>query len=159
MARSRKARQHKPPGGQQAQASECDGTAIAVGSLLDGIPEAVVLGVSLIGGGSVSVAMLPASLIATASAVAAGVLLTMVADTMIFEAVETEDGLTGVPGLLVAFALSQGGERAEDAAATRGFAGCLGAPDPGSYRHATLKVREGNTRSVWLAVAGGVSVI
>ena len=47
------------------------------------------------------------------NAVAAGALLTMIADTMIPEAVEGEGGATGlivVVGLLVAFALSRGGE-------------------------------------------------
>ncbi len=162
---SRKGRHRKRSGDQQAEASEGGGLAIAMGSLLDGIPESVVLGVSLISGGGVSTAMLAAiflsnlpeglssavgmrkagrsktyvlglwtgiaimsgisaalgagllgdaspDLLATVSAVAAGALLTMIADTMIPEAVEGEGGLTGVLvviGLLVAFALSQGG--------------------------------------------------
>ena len=140
------------------------GLAIAVGSLLDGIPESVVLGVSLLGGEGISLAVLAAILLsnlpeglssavgmrkagrsaayvfglwggitllsgaaaalgagllggasptvlATVSAVAAGGLLTMVADTMLPEAVEGEGGLTGVLvvlGLLAAFALSHG---------------------------------------------------
>lgn len=141
------------------------GLAIAIGSLLDGIPESVVLGVGLLGGGGVSLAMfsaiflsnLPeglssafgmkragrskryvfglwitiavlsglasllgallldhasARLLATVNAVAAGALLTMIADTMVPEAVEGEHGLTGllvVIGLLIAFALSHSG--------------------------------------------------
>jgi ZIP family zinc transporter len=140
------------------------GLAIAIGSLLDGIPESVVLGVGLLGGGGVSVAMLAAiflsnlpeglssalgmkkagrskayvlglwigiallsglasllgaallgsasaRLLATVNAIAAGALLTMIADTMVPEAVEGEHGATGllvVAGLLVAFGLSHG---------------------------------------------------
>jgi ZIP family zinc transporter len=50
----------KRSGNQQADANEGGGMAIAVGSLLDGIPESVVLGVGLLGGGGVSVSMLAA---------------------------------------------------------------------------------------------------
>jgi ZIP family zinc transporter len=158
-------RHRKRSGNQQTDASEGGGMAIAVGSLLDGIPEAVVLGVGLLGGGGVSISMLaaiflsnlpeglssavgmrkagrgkayvlslwigiavlsggasllgaallgnsPPALLATVNAVAAGALLTMIADTMITEAVEGEHGATGlfvVVGLLTAFALSHGG--------------------------------------------------
>ena len=45
------ARHRKRSGGQQTDASEGGGMAIAIGSLLDGMPESVVLGVSLLGGG------------------------------------------------------------------------------------------------------------
>ncbi|MTE01495.1 ZIP family zinc transporter [Paracoccus sp. YIM 132242] len=163
---SRKAPHRKRSGEQQLEAGEGGGLAIAVGSLLDGIPESVVLGVSLVGGDGISVAMLaaiflsnlpeglssaagmrkagrgktyvlglwtgialmsgiasalgagllgdaPPEVIATVGAVAAGALLTMIADTMIPEAVEVEGGMTGVlvvMGLLVAFTLSQGGQ-------------------------------------------------
>ena len=45
---------------QQKPAAEGGGLIIAIGSLLDGIPESVVLGVSLLSGGGVSVAMFAA---------------------------------------------------------------------------------------------------
>src|SRR5690606_23054443 len=45
---------------QQTHSSSGGGLAIAIGSLLDGIPESVVLGVSVLGGGGVSTAMLAA---------------------------------------------------------------------------------------------------
>ncbi|WP_207102902.1 ZIP family metal transporter [Paracoccus shandongensis] len=165
VSRGGKACHRKRSGEQQTDADDGGGFAIAIGSLLDGIPESVVLGVSLVGGGGVSVAMLAAiflsnlpeglssaagmrkagrgrtyvlglwtgialmsgiasalgaglladaspAVLATVSAVAAGALLTMIADTMIPEAVEVEGGMTGVLvvlGLLVAFVLSQGG--------------------------------------------------
>lgn len=54
----------------------------------------------------------PAGVLALVQAVAAGALLTMVADTMIPEAVEGEHGAAGllvVVGLLVAFFLSHSG--------------------------------------------------
>lgn len=47
----------KRSGGQQEAGS---GAAIVVGALLDGIPESVVIGVSLVGGGSVGVAVVAA---------------------------------------------------------------------------------------------------
>jgi ZIP family zinc transporter len=159
------AKHRKRSGEQQTDANEGGGLAIAVGSLLDGIPESVVLGVSLLGGGGVSVPVFaavflsnfpeglssaagmkkagrspayifglwigiavasglaallgaaflghaPPHVIALVQAVAAGALLTMVADTMIPEAVEGEHGAAGllvVLGLLVAFFLSHSG--------------------------------------------------
>lgn len=161
----RGAHHRKQSGNQQQQAGKGGGMAIAVGSLLDGIPESVVLGLSLLSGKGVSVAMLGAiflsnfpeglssavgmrnagrsasyvfglwitiavlsglsslcgaaflqdaspQLTATVNAVAAGALLTMVVNTMIPEAIEIEQKITGVLvviGLLVAFTLSNVG--------------------------------------------------
>jgi ZIP family zinc transporter len=141
------------------------GTAIAVGSLLDGIPESVVLGASLLDGTGVSTAVVAAVVIsnlpeglssaagmravgrsrryvitlwstialvvatsaalgyvlladvspevmATITAVAAGAILTMVADTMIPEAFERAHMFTGLVttlGFLTAFAISRAG--------------------------------------------------
>jgi ZIP family zinc transporter len=166
---SRSGGKHRKRSGDQqrddAKTSAGSGMAIAIGSLLDGIPESVVLGVGLLGGAGVSVAMFAAiflsnlpeglssaagmkkagrskayvfslwavivvisgaaslagaallgsasnELMATVNAVAAGALLTMIANTMVPEAVAGEYGLTGifvVAGLLVAFALSRSG--------------------------------------------------
>jgi zinc transporter, ZIP family len=139
--------------------------AIAVGALLDGIPESVVLGLSLLGGGTVSVPVLAAvfisnvpeglssaagmkrsgrsagyvfgvwggiavasglaaligyqtlgsarpETIAVITAVAAGAILTMVADTMIPEAFERTRTWTGVIttlGFLTAFGIDVAG--------------------------------------------------
>ena len=149
----------------QPDVNEGGAMAIAVGSLLDGLPESVVLGVGLLEGGGVSVAMLaaiflsnlpeglssavgmkkagrsaryvfglwisialasgvaallgaallggvPPALLATVNALAAGALLTMIAETMIPEAIQGEPGFTGflvVSGFLVSFALSHRG--------------------------------------------------
>lgn len=60
LVSKRGARHRKRSGGQQTSASHGGGMAIAIGSLLDGIPESVVLGVSLLGGGGVSVAVFAA---------------------------------------------------------------------------------------------------
>ncbi|RAX49079.1 ZIP family zinc transporter [Arthrobacter sp. AQ5-05] len=139
------------------------GTAIAVGALLDGIPESVVLGLGLVSGGTVSTAVLaavfisnvpeglsstagmkksgrgagyvfgvwggialisgiasligylsmqnaPAELVAFITAIAAGGILAMIADTMIPEAFEEHHVLTGLIaalGFLTAFAISR----------------------------------------------------
>lgn len=162
---SRSGGRHRKRSGQQQQTDGSGGLAIAIGSLLDGVPESVVLGTGLLAGGGVSPAMFAAiflsnlpeglsratgmrkagrsktfvfglwggiavlsgsaalagatllgdaspELLAMVNAVAAGALLTMVADTMIPEAVEGERGGTGllvVLGLLAAFALSHAG--------------------------------------------------
>ena len=139
------------------------GAAIAIGALLDGIPESVVLGVSLLGGGGVGVPVLaaifisnlpeglssaagmkrsgrgaryvfgvwigiavasglagllgalllqdaPPETIAAITAVAAGAILAMVADTMIPEAFEKTHlyaGLLATLGFLVAFTIGR----------------------------------------------------
>lgn len=151
------------PNQSQQDASDGSGLSIAVGALLDGIPESVVIGVSLLGGAGVSlvtvaavfisnvpeglssaagmrkagrsaayifgvwgviallsglaalvgnVALAGASpeLIAATTAVAAGAILAMLADTMIPEAFETAHeyaGLITVVGFLCAFVLSK----------------------------------------------------
>jgi ZIP family zinc transporter len=155
------------PGQEQPSEQEQSGSgaAIAIGALLDGIPESVVLGIGLLSGGSVSVSVLAAvfisnvpeglssaagmkrkgrsaryvfgvwggiaavsgvaalagyallggaapELIAVITAVAAGAILTMIADTMIpeaFERTRTWTGLITTVGFLLAFAIDQAG--------------------------------------------------
>ena len=159
------ARQRKRSGAQQpAEADEGgSGLAIALGALLDGVPESVVIGVSLLGGGGVSLVAVgavflsnipeglssasgmrragrsaayvfgvwggialvsgvaawlgysvfggfPVEVVAGVTAVAAGAILVMLADTMMPEAFEgTGDytGLVTVVGFLLAFTLSK----------------------------------------------------
>ncbi|WP_029434211.1 ZIP family metal transporter [Blastococcus sp. URHD0036] len=162
----RGARHRKRSGGQPSEDEQAgSGAAIAVGALLDGVPESVVLGLGLIGGGGVSLSVLAAvfisnvpeglssaagmkrsgrsaryvfgiwggiavvsalaalfgylvlgdaapEIIAVITAVAAGAILTMVADTMIpeaFEETRTWTGLITTVGFLVAFAIEQAG--------------------------------------------------
>lgn len=163
----RGARHRKRSGDQQPSEDEQagSGAAIAVGALLDGVPESVVLGLGLISGGGVSVSVLAAvfisnvpeglssaagmkrsgrsaryvfgiwggiavvsglaalvgylalgdaspELVAVITAVAAGAILTMIADTMIPEAFETTRTWTGLittVGFLVAFAIERAG--------------------------------------------------
>ena len=159
------ARHRKRSGGQQPSEEEQSGSgaAIAIGALLDGIPESVVLGLSLLGGGGVGVPVLTAifisnlpeglsssagmkqngrsaayvfgvwvgiavasglagllgvlaldgaspQTIAVITAVAAGAILAMVADTMIPEAFEQTHlyaGLIATVGFIVAFAVER----------------------------------------------------
>lgn len=167
-ALARRGAQHrKRSGDQQSGEDEQPGSggAIAVGALLDGVPESVVLGASLLGGGGVSASVVAAVVIsnlpeglssaagmkaagrsaryvfgvwggiaaasamaaavgylaldgagagttAAITAVAAGAILTMVADTMIPEAFERTQLLTGLitaVGFLTAFAVSRAG--------------------------------------------------
>ena len=158
------ARHRKRSGNQQPSESQQAGSgmAIAIGALLDGVPESVVLGLGLVGGGSVSLSVLAAVFIsnvpeglssaagmkrngrsaryvfgvwggiavisglsallgyaalggaspeavAVITAVAAGAILTMIADTMIPEAFEDTHAWTGLitsVGFLTAFAIS-----------------------------------------------------
>jgi ZIP family zinc transporter len=165
---SRKGAHHRKRSGSnpdksQQHASEGSGLAIAVGALLDGIPESVVIGVSLLSGAGVSTVTVAAvflsnvpeglssaagmrkagrsaayifgiwgtiavmsgvaalignialaganpEIIAATTAVAAGAILAMLADTMIPEAFETAHeyaGLITVIGFLGAFVLSK----------------------------------------------------
>ena len=167
-ALARRGARHRKRSGQQQPTEEDQsgsGRAIAVGALLDGVPESVVLGLGLVGGGSVSVPVLAAVFIsnvpeglssaagmkrsgrsagyvfgvwggialasgvsalvgylalgdaspetvAVITAVAAGAILTMIADTMIPEAFESTRTWTGVIttlGFLTAFAIEFAG--------------------------------------------------
>ncbi|SFC72477.1 zinc transporter, ZIP family [Nocardioides terrae] len=161
------ARHRKRSGDEQPSETEQGGSgaAIAIGALLDGIPESVVLGLSLLGGGGVGVPVLAAifisnlpeglsssagmkgngrgpgyvfgvwigiavasgtagllgcllldgasdGTIAVITAIAAGAILTMIADTMIPEAFERTHmyaGLLATLGFLTSFAISRAG--------------------------------------------------
>jgi len=161
----RGARHRKRSGDEQPSESDQHGSgaAIAIGALLDGIPKSVVLGLSLLGGNGVGVAVLAAifisnlpeglssaagmkrngrsaryvfgvwvgiavasglagllgclllqgasaATIAVITAVAAGAILAMIADTMIpeaFERTQLYTGLLTTIGFLVAFTISR----------------------------------------------------
>ncbi|NYI03602.1 ZIP family metal transporter [Allostreptomyces psammosilenae] len=162
----RGARHRKRSGHRRRQPSESQqagsGLALALGALLDGVPESTVIGVSLLEGGAVStvtvaavfisnvpeglsssagmrragrgpgyvfgvwgaiaaagtvaavlgntvVGQLPTAVVAAVTAVAAGAILAMIADTMIPEAFEDTHlaiGLITVSGFLLSFTLS-----------------------------------------------------
>ena len=167
---SRKGAKHRKRSGDKQPSEEENpgsGVAIAVGALLDGIPESIVIGLTMLAGGAVSLVAVIAifisnvpeglssaagmkkagrsagyifgiwigiavisgiaslvgyvgfrhfapGVIAATTAVAAGAILSMLADTMIPEAFETAHefaGLITVAGFLCAFALTkwQGG--------------------------------------------------
>jgi ZIP family zinc transporter len=166
MLDKRGARHRKRSGAQQPSEQEQSGSgaAIAVGALLDGIPESIVLGLSLLGGHGVGVPVLAAifisnlpeglssaagmkrngrsaryvfgvwggiavasglagllgvlalqgasaQTIAVITAVAAGAILAMVADTMIPEAFERTHayaGLIATVGFILSFAIERG---------------------------------------------------
>ncbi|MFI2616989.1 ZIP family metal transporter [Streptomyces sp. NPDC018584] len=163
---ARRGARHRKRSGHGKQPSESEqggsGLALALGALLDGVPESAVIGVSLLKGGAVSVATVAAvfisnvpeglsssagmrragrgkayvfgvwgvialastvsavlgyavvggmstAVVAAVTAVAAGAILAMIADTMIPEAFDNAHlaiGLITVCGFLVSFALS-----------------------------------------------------
>ncbi|CAL9354671.1 Zinc transporter ZupT [Streptomyces sp. enrichment culture] len=162
-ARHRKRSGHRPAQSQPSEDRQSgSGLALALGALLDGVPESAVIGVSLLDGGTVSLVTVAAvflsnvpeglsssagmkragrgkayvfgvwtaiaaagtvsavlgytvvgafspAVIAAVTAVAAGAILAMIADTMIPEAFDDAHlaiGLITVSGFLVSFALS-----------------------------------------------------
>lgn len=160
---ARRGARHRKRSGDQQHEEQGSGTAIALGALLDGIPESVVLGLSLLGGHGVGVPVLAAvfisnlpeglsstagmkragrsagfvfgvwtaialaaglsgalgvllldgasdNTVAAITAVAAGAILAMIADTMIPEAFEETHlwtGLIATLGFITAFAISR----------------------------------------------------
>jgi zinc transporter, ZIP family len=165
-ARHRKRSGRNPEEHQPSEQEQSgSGLAIAIGALLDGVPESVVLGIGLLAGGSVSVSVLaavfisnvpeglssaagmkeakrsagyvfgvwsgiavisgiaaligyatlgsaPPEVIAVITSIAAGAILTMIADTMIpeaFEKTRTWTGVIATVGFLLAFAIERVG--------------------------------------------------
>ena len=165
-ARHRKRSGNDPDEDQPSEQEQSgSGAAIAIGALLDGVPESVVLGLSLLSGGGVSASVLaavfisnvpeglssaagmknngrsaryvfgvwggiavisglaaligyaalggaPPEVVAVITAVAAGAILTMIADTMIpeaFERTRTWTGVIATLGFLVAFGVDRAG--------------------------------------------------
>lgn len=160
---SRRGAKHRKRSGDQIARSGGSGLILAAGALLDGIPESIVIGLSLLSGGVVSAVAvigifisnipeglssasgmrkagwsatrvvgvwtaialisglaallgyaafggLPIELVAAVTAIAAGGVLAMLADTMIPEAFEVTHEFTGlitVAGFMVAFVLSK----------------------------------------------------
>lgn len=160
---SRRGAKHRKRSGDQMARSGGSGLILAAGALLDGIPESIVIGLSLLSGGVVSAVAvigifisnipeglssasgmrkagwsatrvvgvwtaialisglaallgyaafggLPIELVAAVTAIAAGGVLAMLADTMIPEAFEVAHEFTGlitVAGFMVAFVLSK----------------------------------------------------
>lgn len=168
VALARRGAAHRKRAGDEQpseEEQEGSGAAIAVGALLDGVPESVVLGLSLLGGGGVGVPVLAAifisnlpeglssaagmkrggrsaryvfgvwigialasglagalgvllldgaapETIAVITALAAGAILAMVADTMIpeaFERAHLSAGLIATLGFIIAFAIGRSG--------------------------------------------------
>jgi zinc transporter, ZIP family len=168
VALARRGARHRKRSGEQQPSEdeqEGSGSAIAIGALLDGIPESVVLGLSLLGGNGIGIPVLaaifisnlpeglssaagmksngrsaryvfgvwcgvalasgiagllgclllqgaPVELVAAITALAAGAILTMVADTMIPEAFERTHlyaGLIATLGFLTAFVIGRAG--------------------------------------------------
>lgn len=168
VALARRGAAHRKRAGDEQpseEEQEGSGAAIAVGALLDGVPESVVLGLSLLGGGGVGVPVLAAifisnlpeglssaagmkrggrsaryvfgvwigialasglagalgvllldgaapEIIAVITALAAGAILAMVADTMIpeaFERAHLSAGLIATLGFIIAFAIGRSG--------------------------------------------------
>jgi ZIP family zinc transporter len=159
----RGAKHRKRSGDEHPSTEDASGVAIAVGALLDGIPESIVLGLTLLGGGGVGVPVLAAifisnlpeglssaagmknagrgaryvfgvwggialvsgaagllgaltlegaspQVVAVITAIAAGAILAMVADTMLPEAFERTHlyaGLIAAVGFILAFAIER----------------------------------------------------
>src|ERR687890_799672 len=104
----------KNPGDKQGDSA----TAIAIGALMDGIPESAAIGISLLEGGKISAALVaavflsnaPENVVASIQSFAAGAILTMLASTMMPEAYEEGGQVVGLVtsvGFLLSFVLSR----------------------------------------------------